>query len=138
MATATLLREASQPRTSRPAVVAGRTVDAIAIPAGFAELVQAELGIMMLAGPVAATPEGSWVFLTQPANTGSPAVPADLLPLGVRLVPAGTRVELPDASGRSGSWVTPPAPNRPPAIWSTVIGAARRVAQRNRAARRCA
>ena len=116
-----------------PAVIAGEAVDTITMPPAFGALVQAELQIMMLAGPVVSGPaEESWAFLTQPANTRSPAVPRDLLALGVRLVPAGSRVVLPEASGRSGrwTWVTPPTPGREPAIWSAVIGAARRVAAR--------
>lgn len=99
-------------------LVAGEAVDAISVPAEFAEHVQAELEIMLLAGPVVAE-DGSWTFLTQPANTECPRVPADLLSLGVRLVPAGTRIAL-----------TTETADRPPAIWSTVIGAARRVAHR--------
>ena len=153
MATATLYPEAPQHQhegdqlggpvavetwTRRPVLVAGEAVDAITMPAAFAELVQCELGIMMLAGPVVAGPEGSWTFLTQLANTRSAAVPADLLALGVRLVPAGTHVVLPEAFDGSGrwSWVTPPATNREPAIWSCVIGAARRVAARRLAEHR--
>lgn len=101
-------------------LIAGDTVDAIAMPAPFAALVQAELEIMMLAGAVITDPDGSCTFLTQPANSPNPAVPTDLLRLGVRLVPAGTPV------------ILPATPNRPPAIWSTVIGAARRVAYRTR------
>ncbi|HEV8559040.1 MAG TPA: hypothetical protein VGR06_21925 [Actinophytocola sp.] len=138
MVTATLHPQATQrrstgeqpgTRTRRPALVPGEGGDAIAMPAAFAELVQAELGIMMLAGPVVASPkEGSWTFLTQPANTRSPVVPADLLPLGIRLIPAGTQITLPPNADRS--WIAPPLPNRPPAIWSCVIGAARRVAAR--------
>jgi hypothetical protein len=95
--------------------------DAITMPAAFAALVQAELEVMMLAGLVVTDPgEGSWTFLTQPANTPAPAVPADLLALGVRLLPAGTRVALPATA------------DRPPALWSVVIGASRRVADRAR------
>lgn len=95
-----------------PPLIAGETVDAISMPAAFGALVQAELGIMMLAGPVTADDDGSLIFLTQRAET--PAVPADLLRLGVRAVPAGTPLE----------------PGRSPAIWWTVIGASRRVAHR--------
>jgi hypothetical protein len=120
-------------RPQAPTLVAGEIVDAIAIPAAFAELVQTELRIMMLAGPVIAGPDGSWTFLTQLANVRTPAVPADLLALGVRLVHPGTRVTLPETAVAAGvrSWVTPPAANREPAIWSCVIGAARRVAARS-------
>jgi hypothetical protein len=108
-----------------PALVAGDGGDAITMPAAFGALVQAELEIMMLAGPVVADPaDGSWTFLTRPANTRSPAVPADLLALGVRPIPAGTRVVLPTAL------VT--ASGHPPAIWSAVVGASRRVAERTR------
>lgn len=99
-----------------PALIAGEDVDAISMPAAFAALVQAELGIMMLAGPVIADEDGSWIFLTQRADTRR--VPTDLLPLGVRAVPAGAA--LATADGSAGS----------PEIWWTVIGAARRVAHR--------
>jgi hypothetical protein len=104
-----------------PAVIAGTASDAISMPATFGALVQAELDIMMLAGPVVADQDdGSWIFLTQRTDTSHPTVPADLLPLGVRTVPAGTSVAVVDR------------PVCPPAIWSTVIGAARRVAYRTR------
>lgn len=122
-----------------PAAIAGEAVDAITMPPAFGALVQAELEIMMLAGPVVEGPSDEpWTFLTQLANTRSPAVPADLLALGVRLVPAGSRVMLPGTPDRPGrrSWITPPASRRAPAIWSCVIGAARRVAARLRAERR--
>jgi hypothetical protein len=102
-----------------PALIAGDDVDAISMPAAFGALVLAELEIMMLAGPIVAD-DGSWVFLTQRADTRQPVVPGDLLPLGVRAVPAGT----PLATGDR--------PAQAPAIWWTVIGAARRVAYRTR------
>lgn len=105
----------------RSVLVTGETVDAISTPAEFGALVQAELEIMMLAGPVIADQDGSWTFLTQLTNAESPAIPADLLALGVRLVSPGTRIALP---------ATADPPGRPPAIWSAVIGAARRVAFR--------
>lgn len=92
-------------------------VDALSMPAAFGALVLAELDIMMLAGPVIADDDGSWIFLTERAGT----VPADLLPLGVRVVPAGTPV---------APRATADRPDRAPAIWWTVIGAARRVAHR--------
>ncbi len=100
------------------ALIAGEDVDAISIPAAFGALVQAELGIMMLAGPVVDDADGSWTFLTERADTRQPALPADLLRLGVRPVPAGTPIP---AAGRRAC---------APAIWWTVIGAARRVAHR--------
>jgi hypothetical protein len=114
----------------RPAPVAGEPGDAISMPAAFGALVLAELEIMMLAGPVVADADGSWTFPTGPANTLSPAVPADLLALGVRLLPPGTRVVRPSSDG--SSWIVPPAAGREPAIWSVVVGAARRVADRAR------
>lgn len=115
----------------------GQAGDAITMPAAFGALVQTELEIMMLAGPVVAeVAEGSWIFLTQPRNTRSRAVPADLLAFGVRLLPRGDRVVLPASEGPgTSSWIAPPTPDRQPAIWSVVIGAARRVAERAR--RRC-
>lgn len=105
-------------RATRPAAITGEDVDAISMPAAFAALVQAELEIMMLAGPVVADDDGSWTFLTERAGTRQPAMPADLLPLGVRPVPAGTPLATADRA------------DRPAAIWWTVIGAARRVAHR--------
>ncbi len=109
-------------RAPLPVLVAGETVDAISMPAAFAALVRAELDIMMLAGPVVADDDdGSWTFLTERADTRQPTMPNDLLPLGVRAVPAGTPVALFAAADRR---------DRPPAIWWTVIGAARRVAHR--------
>ncbi len=109
-------------RASESAVLAGTTIDAISMPATFGALVRAELEIMMLAGPVVADQDhGSWTFLTQRTDTPHPTVPTDLLPLGVRTVPAGTPVAPPAAATRADC---------PPAIWSTVIGAARRVAYR--------
>ncbi|MGB3438321.1 MAG: hypothetical protein WBA97_06165 [Actinophytocola sp.] len=106
-------------RVTLPALIAGEDVDAISMPAAFGALVLAELDIMMLAGPVLADDGGSWTFLVQRAGTRRPAVPTDLLPLGVRVVPAGTLV-------------TPLATeDHSPAIWWTVIGAARRVAHRH-------
>jgi hypothetical protein len=107
-------------RAPEPAAITGTTIDAISIPAAFAALVRAELDIMMLAGPVVAGDDGLWTFLTQRTDTPHPTVPTDLLPLGVRTVPAGTPLAAADR------------PDRPPAIWSTVIGAARRVAYRTR------
>jgi hypothetical protein len=104
-------------RAPLPAHIAGEDLDAISMPATFGALVQAELGIMMLAGPVITDDDGSWTFLTERADTRRP-VPTDLLRLGVRAVPAGTA--LVDAG----------APGQAAAIWWTVIGAARRVAHR--------
>jgi hypothetical protein len=88
------------------------------MPAAFGALVLAELDIMMLAGPVIADDHGSWLFLTESADARRSTVPTDLLPLGVRVVPAGTPLATADRPGRA------------PAIWWTVIGAARRVAHR--------
>lgn len=105
-------------RVAPPTLIAGEKVDAISMPAAFGALVRAELDIMMLAGPVVADDDGLWTFLTRLADTGQPTVPTDLLPLGVRAVPVGTPVATADLS------------DRPPAIWWTVIGAARRVAHR--------
>jgi hypothetical protein len=110
------------PRQQAQVHITGDTIDAISMPAPFAALVQTELEIMMLAGPVTTDPDGSSTFLTQPATSPNPKVPTDLLPLGVRLIPTGTPVVLPTSNHR-------------PAIWSTVIGAARRVAHRERAHR---
>ena len=101
------------------------------MPVAFGVLVQAELEIMMLAGPGVADPrEGLWTFLTQPANTRSPAVPADLLASGVRLIPTG--VVLPTSTDRSESVLVGRSTRTQPdlGIWSAVIGAARRVAYR--------
>jgi hypothetical protein len=103
---------------TRPALIAGENVDAISMPAVFGALVLAELDIMMLAGPVVADDGGSWIFLTECAGTRQPAVPTDLLPLGVRAVPAGTFLATADRADHA------------PAIWWTVIGTARRVAHR--------
>ena len=103
---------------ARPiAHLAGDDVDAISMPAGFGALVLAELEIMMLAGPVVTDDDGSWTFLTERTGARRP-VPSDLLPLGVRAVPAGTALGEADEPGQSA------------AIWWTVIGAARRVAHR--------
>jgi hypothetical protein len=110
-------------RPAPAATTTGEPGDAITMPATFGALVLAELEIMMLAGPVVADDEGSWTFLTQPANTRTPAVPADLLALGVRLVPADARPAAPASVAGAGS---------APAIWAAVIGASRRVAERTR------
>lgn len=98
--------------------IAGEDVDAISMPAAFGALVRAELEIMMLAGPVVADGDGSWTFLTQRAEGAT--LPADLLPLGVRTVPAHTPLTATDRRDRQ------------PAIWWNVVGAARRVAHRTR------
>lgn len=107
-------------RAPLPVLIAGENVDAISMPAAFGALVRAELEIMMLAGPVVADDDGSWTFLTQRTDTRQPTVHTDLLPLGVRPVPAGTPVATADRL------------DHPPAIWWTVVGAARRVAHRTR------
>lgn len=107
-------------RATVPALVVGEDVDAVSIPAAFGALVRAELEIMMLGGPVVADDDGSWTFLVERGDTPLPAVPTDLLPLGVRVVPAGTPLAVADR------------PRQPAAIWWTVMGAARRVAYRTR------
>jgi hypothetical protein len=107
----------SEVLSTQPALADGEVVDAIVMPAAFGVQVQAELEIMMLAGAVVIDPEQGWyVFLTEPAGGRSAKLPTDLLVLGVR--------------PGSSSWVSRPD-HRQPAIWSVVIGAARRVAYRS-------
>jgi hypothetical protein len=103
-------------------------LDAITMPSRFGMLVLTHLRTTMLAGPVIAGPGGRLLtFLTQPANVRCPVLPPDLRPAGVRLVPAGEDIVLPRDSG-PGSWLVRPSPATPLAIWSVVIGAARRAA----------
>jgi hypothetical protein len=98
--------------------------DAIEMPLPFAELVLTELGIAMLDGPVVADRMRRLAtFLTLPTTIRR--LPADLDPFGVRPVPVGERLLLP---GRAGHvrWLAPPS--RPLAVWTAVLGTARRVA----------
>ncbi|TDV54238.1 hypothetical protein [Actinophytocola oryzae] len=122
-----LLGESSSP-TGRPVVVVGEDLDAIVMPVRFGELVHTQLRLSMLDGPIVVGPDRDHLtFLTQPAATRYPLLPADLRPFRVWLVPSGGVVVLPSGDGAQ-TWRVPPALRTPPLIWSAVVGTARRVA----------
>jgi hypothetical protein len=110
----------------------GQAVDAVRMPAALGELVQFQLQVMMLDGPVIAGPQSGWLtFLTEAATSAHPLLPPDLEPALVRLVPHGEHIVLPIAATthrlRDVRWLNPPRPCRKPPGWSAVIGASRRV-----------
>lgn len=113
---------------------AGRIVDALTVPTPLAGLAQAELEVMMLAGPVIASPDGgSWTLLTDLA-TDVPHVPPDLDAAGVHAVLRGEWLVLPPdltATRQEGwHWIAPPPRRRPLPAWSVVVGATRRALSR--------
>lgn len=110
----------------------GQAVDAIGMPTALGELVQSQLHVMMLKGPVIAGPRRDWMtFLTEPSASTNPLLPPDLETAQVRLVPRGERIVLPTARAtqrlRDVRWVDPPRPGRELPDWTVVIGATRRV-----------
>lgn len=113
----------------------GRVLDAVTMPATLGSEVLADLQLMMLAGPVIATPDNStWMFFTEPVNGSAREVPAELLDLQVHLIPEGAHVVIPTRvdSDSSLRWIKPPQPHRPSPPWSVIIGVARRVAAERR------
>lgn len=110
----------------RLVLMVGGRMDAITMPARLGRHVLAELGILMLAGPVMAG-LGYWTFLTGRCTAHRPNLPAELFPVRVRLAPRGTHVIVP--SGRDAQeWVRRPEPGHALPPWSVVIGTTRRVA----------
>ncbi len=113
------------------AVPAGGVLDAVTMPATLGGKVLTELQLMMLVGPVIATPDNaSWTFFTQPVLGPARDVPADLHYLQVHLIPQGTHVVIPThIDSDSGlRWIKHPQPHRPSPPWSVIIDIARRVA----------
>lgn len=105
-----------QSTTDAPLRHVGVDVAAVSMPIAFGGQVLTELRIAMLAGQVLVA-DGSITFLTETDDNQDRPIPADLLPLGVRYVPNGTPLAVPDGGGE-------------PALRTAVIGAARRVAAR--------
>ena len=109
----------------------GRVLDAVTMPAGLGSKVLTELQLMMLAGPVVATPNNeSWMFFTQPVTGPARNVPAELRHLQVHLTPPDTHVVIPTHLDSDGDvrWIEQPQPHHPSPPLSVVIGLARRVA----------
>jgi hypothetical protein len=105
-----------QSTTDAPLRQVGVDIAAVSMPFAFGARVLTELRIALLAGPVLVA-DGSITFLTEADDNQGRTVPDDLLPLGVRYVPNGTPLAVPDGGGE-------------PALRTAVIGAARRVAAR--------
>ena|ERR1051326_8144445 len=113
------------------AAPAGGVLDAVTMPAALGGKVLAELQLMMLAGPISATPDNaSWMFFTQPITGPVRDVPAELRHLQVHFIPQGTHVVIPTHldSDSGMRWIKQPQSHRPSPPWSVVIGIARRVA----------
>lgn len=113
------------------AVPVGMVLDTITMPATLGEKVRAELGFTILAGPVAADPDGAWwTFLTQPAVRRD--IPAELRELEVGTAGHGAHVVIPtrlDGAGDQGwRWVERPHPHQSLPPWPVVLGATRRIA----------
>lgn len=109
----------------------GGVLDAVTMPATLGGTVLAEFQLMMLVGPVIATPaNASWMFFTQPVIGSARDVPAELRDLQVQLVPKGTHVVIPtQVDSDSGlRWIRQPQPHRPSPSWSVISGIARRAA----------
>jgi hypothetical protein len=120
---------------------AGQIVDALTVPTPLAKQAQAELEVMMLAGPVIASPDGgTWTFLTALA-TDAPHVPPDLDVAGVHAALRGTCLVLPPdltATRPEGwHWIAAPPGRRPLPPWSVVVGATRRALSRQVAGASC-
>lgn len=111
----------------------GRVLDAVTMPAALGDKVLADLQLMLLVGPIVATPDNSsWMFFTEPATGPARDVPVELRHLQVDLIPKDTHVVIPTHidSDTGLRWIKQPQPHRPPPPWSVVIGIARRVATR--------
>ncbi|MGH3904427.1 MAG: hypothetical protein ACRDTE_09590 [Pseudonocardiaceae bacterium] len=113
------------------AAPAGGVLDVVTMPATLGGEVLTELQLMMLVGPVIATPDNaSWMFFTQPVTGPARDVPAELRHLQVHVISQGTHVVIPTHidSDNGLRWIKQPQPNRPLPPWSVVIHIARRVA----------
>jgi hypothetical protein len=113
-------------------LTAGQVIDAVGMPAALGELVQLQLQLMMLDGPVIAGPRAGWLtFLAEPSSSPNPMLPPDLEDALVRLAPRGEHVVVPIARAvhrlRDVRWLNPPRPRRRLPEWTVVIGATRRV-----------
>ncbi|MDQ3576906.1 MAG: hypothetical protein M3443_04750 [Actinomycetota bacterium] len=113
---------------------AGQIVDALTVPTPLAAQAQTELEVMMLAGPVIASPDGgSWTLLTDLA-TDVPHVPPDLDAAGVHAARRGEWLVLPPdltaALQEGWHWIAPPPGRLPLPPWSVVVGATRRALSR--------
>lgn len=114
-------------------MVTGPAADVVTMPAQLGRLVLADLRIALLAGPVVADPRRRWwMFLTEPARDGQPALTGDiadeLAHLEVSIVPTGTYVVVPtNLDGPNvWPWMEHPRPRQvlpPPAA---VLATARR------------
>ncbi|WP_034272599.1 hypothetical protein [Haloechinothrix halophila] len=117
--------------TRRLLVITGTAVEAISMPALFAEAVLTDLRIALQDGPVLADlADDRWAFLTrcadEPVN-----LPADITGFGVRLIAGGQPLYLPAGSGDEHEiWIRPPERGREPWPRTAAIGAARRLAYR--------
>ena len=121
------------------AVPVGTVLDTVTMPATLGEKVRVELGLSMLAGPVAADPDGDWwTFLTQPTAASRRNIRAELRELGVRTERHGghvtipTRLEVPSrvdgTSERGWRWIELPHPHQSLPSWTVVLDATRRSA----------
>lgn len=122
----------------RLVVVVGAVVDAITMPDTLGEKVLGELRVMMLAGPVVASPDGTWwTFLTRPATAPRVDVPGSLRRLRIYCVPRGATAVIPtraDATeATTWTWVQPPRRDRWLPSWHMVIAATSRVTARSSA-----
>lgn len=108
----------------RLVVRVGTSIDAIVMPSSTGASVLGQLRMMMLSGPVLATPDGRWTFLTQACLRERPELPVALGVAQVRNLRRGSAVMLPTDLA-SGDWISEPRYSLPP--WSTVVGTARKV-----------
>lgn len=118
----------------------GTVVDVVIIPATLGEKVLTKPQNMMLTGPVITLPTGTWwTFLTQPATAARPEGPNALRTLKVHCRPHDATVVIaahPDTTGTTAwRWIHFPQRDCPLSAWSTVIEAARHVAEARTAAR---
>jgi hypothetical protein len=117
----------------------GEVLDAITMPALLGTLVESELRLMMLAGPVIADDSTqSWTFLTQAAPTATATVLAELDRAHVRPVQHGAHAALPtslvpDDNGQC-RWIFGPHMRDELPPFSVVVGTTRRVLLREAAA----
>jgi hypothetical protein len=91
----------------------GDLVGAITMPARLGALVQAQLVITMLAGPVLSNPDGRyWTFLARSDSNFRGHLGELAARHGVRLEAAGTYIAVPtEGPELSARWITPPRPN---------------------------
>ena len=86
----------------------GDVVGAVTMPARLGALVQAQLVIAMLAGPVLSNPDGQyWTFLAQSDSNFCGHLGELATQHGVRLEAAGTYIP----TEGPARWITPPRPN---------------------------